>query len=422
MSPWKPRFCLSTLTRASCAALLGLLVAAHAVPRALAEDKARWSATWTASPQAILAAEAGLEPGVPTTLADQTVRQTLHVSVGGRAVRIVVSNAHGKAPLVIGEARVARTDAGPTIVPSSDRPLTFGGETRVVIPPGAPAISDPVELAVPALSDLSVSIYVPEATPIDTFHWSGQQTGYLAQGNVTSAISIAPDATFTPRLFVSAVLSAGGGSGRVVAAFGDSITDGSSASLDLNQRWPDRLGERLAPHRVGAINAGISGNQLLKDGMGANAVARFERDVLSQPGVESVIVLIGINDIGGFESTTVPTASELIAGYRQLIAQAHSHDIRILGGTITPFEGALEDFVEGYYTPEKEQVRTLVNEWIRTSGEFDAVVDFDLALRDPEHPTRLNAAFDSGDKLHPNDAGYRAMADAIDLSSLLRRR
>jgi lysophospholipase L1-like esterase len=422
MAPWKPGFRLSTLTRITCSALLALLVGAHAVTHALADDKARWAATWAASPQAILIAEAGLEPGVPTSLADQTVRQTLHMSVGGRAVRIVVSNAYGKAPLIIGEARVARTDAGPAIVQGSDRPLTFGGETRVVIPPGAPAISDPVELDVPALSDLSVSVYVPEATPIDTFHWSGQQTGYLAKGNVTPATSIAPDATFTPRLFVSAVLSTGGGPRRVVAAFGDSITDGSSASLDLNQRWPDRLAERLAPHRIGAINSGISGNQLLKDGMGANAVARFERDVLSQPGVESVIVLIGINDIGGLESTTVPTAGELIAGYRQLIAQAHSRGVRILGATITPFEGALEGFVEGYYTPEKEQVRTLVNAWIRTSGEFDAVVDFDLALRDPEHPTRIDGAFDSGDKLHPNDAGYRAMADSIDLSSLLRRR
>lgn len=408
---------LSALTRS---ALLALLIAAHAAPHALADD--RWTASWTASPQVILAAQEGLEPGVPSSLADQTVRQTLRVSLGGRAVRIVLTNAYGKAPLVIGEARVARTGSGPTIVQGSDRALTFGGETRVVIPPGAPAISDPVELDVPALSDLSVSVYVPEATPIDTFHWSGQQTGYFAKGNVTGATTVAADSTFTARVFVSAVLSSGSGSHRVVAAFGDSITDGSSVTVDSNQRWPDILAERLAPHRVGAINAGISGNQLLTDGMGANAVARFERDVLSQPGVEAAIVLIGINDIGAFMTMKVPSASELIAGYRQLIAQAHSRGVRIFGATITPFEGALEGFADGFFTPEKEAVRTQVNEWIRTGGELDGFVDFDIVLRDPEHPTQILAAYDSGDKLHPNDAGYRAMGEAIELAPLLRRR
>ena len=406
---------LSTLRRS---ALLTLLIAAHTAPQAQADDK--WAAAWTASPQVILAAQEGLEPGVPSSLADQTVRQTLRVSLGGRAVRIVLTNAYGKAPLVIGEAHIARTESGPTIIQGSDRTLTFGGETHVVIPPGAPAISDPVELDVPALSDLSVSIYVPDATPIETFHWSGQQTGYLAKGNSTGAATLTADSTFTPRLFVSAVLS--NGSRRVVAAFGDSITDGSSVTIDSNQRWPDILSERLAPHRVGAINAGISGNQLLTDGMGANAVARFERDVLSQPGVEAVIVLIGINDIGAFMTMKVPSAGELIAGYRQLIAQAHSRGVRIFGATITPFEGALEGFADGFFTPEKEAVRAQVNEWIRTGGELDGFVDFDAAVRDPEHPARILAAYDSGDKLHPNDAGYRAMGEAIELAPLLRRR
>ena len=408
---------ISTLTKVG---LLAVLVAAHAAPEAQAD--ARWTASWTASPQVILTAENGFEVELPASLADQTVRQTLRLSLGGRAVRIVLTNAYGKAPLVIGEARVARAESGPSIVQGSDRALTFGGETRVVIPPGAPAISDPVELDLPALSDLSVSIYVPDATPIDTFHWSGQQTGYLAKGNVTAATTIAADATITARLFVSAVLSAGSGSRRVVAAFGDSITDGSSVTVDSNQRWPDILSERLAPYRVGTINAGISGNQLLSDGMGANAVARFERDVLSQPGVEAAIVLIGINDIGAFWTMKVPSAGDLIAGYRQLIAQAHSRGVRIFGATITPFEGALEGFADDFFTPEKEVVRTQVNEWIRTGGELDGFVDFDVAVRDPEHPTQILAAYDSGDKLHPNDAGYRAMAEAVELAPLLRRR
>jgi lysophospholipase L1-like esterase len=267
-----------------------------------------------------------------------------------------------------------------------------------------------------------VSVYVPKQTPTETFHWTGQQTGYIAQGNLTSATTIAADATFTPRLFVSAVLAASSRGRRVVAAFGDSITDGSSISVDGNQRWPDILSERLAPHRVGVINAGISGNQLLSDGMGVNALARFERDVLSQPGVEAVIVLIGVNDIGGFFTMKVPSAAELIAGYRQLIAQAHSQGVRIFAGTLTPFEGALEGVADDYYTPEKEAIRGQVNEWIRTSDELDGFVDFDLALRDPERPTQMLAAYDSGDKLHPNDAGYRAMGEAIELGSLLRRR
>lgn len=411
----------STLRRVAYLAVVYALIA-HFEPRAAAHDRSHWAATWTASPQAILEAQGGLDPGVPGTLTDQTVRQILHVSVGGHALRIELSNAYGTAPLHIGEARIARTASGASIVQGSDRPLTFGGETQVTIPPGAPAISDPVELDIAALSDLTVSIYIPETTPTATFHWTGQQTGYLTSGNCTSTVSLNAGSTFTARLFVSAVLVANVAA-RSVAAFGDSITDGSSSSLDRNQRWPDLLAKRTAPHRVGVVNAGISGNQLLLDGMGDSGIARFERDVLSQPGVEAAIVLLGINDIGGLQAdASPPTANELIAGYRQLIAQAHSRGVRVLAGTLTPFEGALEGLADGYYTPEKERVRSSVNAWIRSSGEFDAVVDFDEALRDPEHPARIDAAYDSGDGLHPNDAGYQAMADAVNLHELLSRR
>jgi lysophospholipase L1-like esterase len=231
---------------------------------------------------------------------------------------------------------------------------------------------------------------------------------------------------FTPRLFLSAVLVAGSASASTVVAFGDSITDGASASVDGNQRWPDLLARRLAPYRVGAVNAGISGNQLLQEvsALGNNGVARFERDALSRPGVKAVIVLIGINDIGngGFEGLGLPTPGALIAGYRQLIAQARCRGIRILGGTLTPYEDALKGVVKDYYTPEKALVWSSVNDWIRSSGEFDDVVDFDKALRDPEQPTRLLPAYDSGDRLHPNDAGDRALAEAVDLTSLLHTR
>lgn len=404
----------SVLPRFARWALAAALFSAHALPPAGAQDHA-WTATWTASPQPLFGPEAGLEPGIPSSLADQTVRQILHVSVASPALRIVLSNTYGEAPLIVGEARVARADSGVAIVAGSDRAVSFGRETRIVIPPGASVTSDPIALEVPALSDLTVSIYIPESTPLGTFHWSGGQTSYVASGNVTAATSFEPSATLTPRLLVSAVLSSA--NTPSVAAFGDSITDGSSVTLNSNQRWPDLLAARLAPQNIGTINAGISGNQLLSDGLGVNAIARFERDVLSQPGVASVIVLLGINDIGGSQSTTPIAPAALIAGYRQLIAQAHTHGVRILGATITPFEHAYEE--SGYYTPEKEQIRTTVNTWIREGGELDGVVDFDLALRDPEHPTSILPAYDSGDHLHPSDAGYRAMADAVDLTTLL---
>lgn len=238
----------STLARVANLVVVFALVA-HFGPRAAAQDRCRWTATWTASPQAIMEAQEGLDPGVPSTLADQTVRQVVHVSVGGHAVRVELSNAYGTTPLIIGEARIARTASGASIVEGSDRPLTFGGETQITIPPGAPAFSDPVELDVSALSDLTVSVYVPKETKVETFHWTGQQTGYLTSGNTTSTVDLTAATTFTPRLFVSAVLVANRAA-RSIAAFGDSITDGSSASLDLNQRWPDLLAERLAPHHV----------------------------------------------------------------------------------------------------------------------------------------------------------------------------
>jgi lysophospholipase L1-like esterase len=412
---------LSSSTRGLyCAAML-TLYAALATPHALADDRGtRWTTTWTASPQPMMTAEAGVDPGAPASLAAQTVRQVVRVSTGGHAVRIVLSNAYAQTPLHIGEAHIARTAQGSAIIAGTDRPLTFGGQTHAVIPAGAPLVSDPVELTVPALSDLTVSIYIPEPTQLAAFHWTGQQTGYLAAGNVTAATELAADSTFTARLFVSAVLSASHGPARTVAAIGDSITDGSSASIDRNQRWPDLLAERLAPYRVGTINAGISGNQLLQSGMGDNVVARFERDVLAQPGVETAIVAIGINDIGAFQTGIVPSAADLIAGFRQLLAQAESRGVHVVAATIGPFEGALEGVFDDYYTPEKDLVRGEVNAWLRSSDELAAVVDFDLALRDPEHPTRLLPAYDSGDHLHPNDAGYRAMAEAVDLRSLLR--
>jgi lysophospholipase L1-like esterase len=323
---------------------------------------------------------------------------------------------------VIGAARVGFAGQGPSIVAGSDHALTFGGKASVTVPPGAPALSDPVDMDVLALTDLSVSLYFPASTPVDTFHWTGIQTAYIASGDVSAAPSFTPSATTTSRLFLSDVWVEGSSTARVLVAFGDSITDGYTSTVDQNRRWPDLLAQRLRGHAA-VINAGISANRLLVEGVGTNALARFERDALGRPGVESAIVLIGINDIGGFGPVPPPPLADLLTGYRQLIAQARSRGVRIIGATLTPFENALAGTPgEGYYTPEKEGIRSAVNDWIRHGGEFDAVIDFDAAVRDPSQPTRLLPSYDSGDHLHPNDAGYRAMAAAVELRVLFRGR
>jgi lysophospholipase L1-like esterase len=353
------------------------------------------------------------------------VRQVARVSIGGSRVRIVLSNAYGTRPLKIGAADIARSGKDASIVPGSNRVLTFGGKTTVVIPPGAPMLSDPVDLDVAALSHLAVSLYLPDPTAPATFHWDARQTAYVGAGNQTAATSLKVDSTLTTRVFLAAIQVEAAPGTRTVVAFGDSITDGDGATMDADARWPDFLAQRLALRDVAALNAGISGARVLRDKMGVNALARFQRDVLAQPGIRTVIALMGINDIAwkdtplalSDESTTV---QDLIAGYQQLIARAHACGVRIIGATLTPFEGALDDTpMRDYYSANKERIRQQVNDWIRHSGAFDAVIDFDAILRDPTHPTRLLPAYDSGDHLHPGDAGNRVMAKAINLHVLL---
>ncbi|MGH8261713.1 MAG: SGNH/GDSL hydrolase family protein, partial [Steroidobacteraceae bacterium] len=307
------------------------------------------------------------------------------------------------------------------------------GQSSFVVPPGAPVLSDPVDLTVPDEGDLVVSLYLPNATRIETMHSTGGQTGYSSSaGDFTAAADMPVASTTQSRLFLSEVDVVPQAPVGVIIAYGDSITDGAASTPDTNHRWPDFLFDRLHAAAHGGpvpavVNEGISGNQLLRDLMGVSALARFDRDVLAVPGAREVIVLIGINDIGTpgsrfgggkpiLAASQEPTLGSLIAGYRQLIARAHEHGIRIIGATLTPFEGT----ANGYYTPRKEKLREAVNRWIRTSGAFDGVIDFDAAVRDPKDRLRMRASENSGDHLHPNDAGYRAMADAIDLS-LLRR-
>ncbi|MGJ7901923.1 SGNH/GDSL hydrolase family protein [Lysobacter sp. 1R34A] len=414
---------LSFLRKPLTAAALAVVLIA---PAAHAADGGRWVGTWSASPQPTWAPGFILPNGAPTELREQTLRQVARVSVGGSRVRIELSNAYGDRPITIGAAHIARSAGGAGIESGSDRALSFGGQASVTILPGAPALSDPVELEVAALGEVAVSLYLPQATPLDSFHWEGRQDAYLVAGNRVADANLAQGQVLQTRPYLSGIIVDAPRPTRSVIALGDSITDGAGSTANRNQRWPDLLAARLAPRDVAVLNAGISGGQLLNDGMGVSALARFERDVLGRK-ADAAIVLLGINDIAWPGSSFEPrreamSAERLIAGYRQLIARARTQSLRIVGATLTPFEGALEGSpIHGYYHRDKDRVRQAVNEWIRSSGEFDAVVDFDAVVRDPRHPTRFLPAYDSGDHLHPGDAGYRAMAAAVDEALLFGR-
>jgi lysophospholipase L1-like esterase len=410
-------------------AIVALTFAAGPPPaRAQGSDAGEWVATWATSPQPWWDADFFVPIQVPRSLRDQTVRQIARVSLGGSRVRVEFSNEYGQDPLVIGAAHVALAGDGAAILPGSDRPLTFGGEASVTVPPGAPVLSDPVDLEVPPLGRLAVSLYLPEITPTSTFHWEGVQTGYISgPGSFAGAAEFEAAQTITSRIFLSEILVDAPPDARAVVTFGDSITDGATSTVDANRRWPDFLAERLveADARVAVINQGISGARVLRDRMGDNALARFDRDVLSHAYADTVVLMMGINDIGWPGTLLVPkdepapSADDIIAGYRQLIARAHAHDMRIIGATLTPFEDTFRgNPLFGYYDEEKEAKRQAVNEWIRTSGAFDGVIDFDAITRDPSDPKHIRAEFDSGDHLHPQDTGYEAMADSIDLELL----
>jgi lysophospholipase L1-like esterase len=392
-----------------------------ALPSAQADDRERgrqWLGTWTASPQPT---ELPAIAATPAEFSNQTIRQIVHTSIGGNVVRVRLSNEFGKAPLVIGEVRIAQQLAGASIVPGTDRPLTFGGQRSITIPAGAPALSDPVELHVPALTNMVVSLYLPETTPATTFHSLGVQTTYVSMaGNHSAAITSPVASTTTSWFFLSGVSVLASKRSAAVVTLGDSITDGFGATVDANSRWPNVLAARLqarpSTRHIAVQNHGISGNRTLYDFIGQNAQARLDRDVLNAPGAKWVILLEGINNIGlpgafGRPDEQV-SADHIIAGHRQLIARVHERGLKIYGATLTPFEGTT---FPGYFSAAGEAKRQAVNAWIRGSGEFDAVIDFDRVLRDPSQPARMLPAYDLGDHLHPNDAGYRAMAEAIDL-------
>lgn len=357
--------------------------------------------------------------------ADQTVREIVHISIGGSQIRIRLSNAYGKEPLEIGAVHVAVHAEGSGIALNSDHVAVFSGRARVTIPPDALALSDPIALPVAPLSDLVISIYLPNHVVGSGIHYAAQQTTYVASGDVTGAMDLPAATTLTSWVFLTGVDVLEPKASALVA-FGDSITDGYASTNDANHRWPNYLAARLLsaskPELVAVLDEGIGGNRILHDpntniAFGVNGLARFDRDVLAQPGVKYVIVLEGINDLGHAGPDTFPaeqvSAEDIIAGLKQLISRAHEKGLKVYGGTLTPFAGTA---FGGYFSEDKEGKRKAVNEWIRTSHSFDAVIDFDKTVQDPARPDHIAAPFDSGDHLHPNDAGYKGMADSIDLN------
>jgi lysophospholipase L1-like esterase len=387
-----------------------------------------WIDTWSASPQPVWEPDFFAPVGIPRALRNQTIRQVARVSLGGEQVRVELSNEYGAQPLAIGAAHVALAGENGAIVPGSDRALTFGGRPSITVPPGAPVLSDPVDLKVADLGSLAVSLFLPEITPTTTWHNDARQTAWISgEGDFTAAERFEPAQTVTSRIFLSGITVDAEEGDRAVVLFGDSITDGDGATLDANHRWPDILAERLdaAGAEVAVLNEGISGARILRDRMGDNALARFDRDVLSHPHVGTVVLMMGINDVGWPDTLLVPkgelapSAEDVIAGYEQLIARAHAQGLRIIGATLTPFAETFQGTpLYGYYSEEKEAKRAALNEWIRTSGQFDGVIDFDAVTRNPDNPKHIRAEYDKGDHLHPNDAGYRAMAESVDLKLL----
>jgi lysophospholipase L1-like esterase len=353
------------------------------------------------------------------------VRQIFHLSVGGPQLRVRLSNAFGTAPLRIDSVHIARplSPSSDEVDPTTDRALSFAGNADLVIPAGAEYTSDPIEFSTTALSNVAISLHLPEPPSQQTGHPGSRATSYLVHGNVVFAAKLSNATKVDHWYQVAGIDVTGSAESASIVALGDSITDGHASTTNGNDRWTDDLAERLqgsqATKSIAVLNAGIGGNHLLVDGLGPNAPARFNRDVLAQTGVHYVVILEGLNDLGGLtragevpDAAHVALVAKIVAAYQQMILQAHAHGLAVIGGTITPYAGS-----EYYHPTARDELdRQAVNAWIRAPGHFDAVVDFDRMLRDPSHPDHLLPNYDSGDHLHPSPAGYRAMANAVPLS------
>src|SRR5579862_1366886 len=388
---------------------------------------AEWITSWAASPMS--ANPPPLFGPLPYSLHNQTLRQVLHLSAGGSRMRVRFTNEFGSAPLKIGAATITRIKPDGSLDRGGTRKLTFSGRSSTIVPAGAPLLSDPIELPVKALADVSLSIYFPEDTGPCTCHQMAIQDGFVSAAGDFTAADFPAAQTVQSRGFISGV-EVDVPRGKTIVVLGDSISDGMGSTPNANRRWPDVLARRLNTGTAawGIANEGISGNRVLEDGAGYSALARLDRDVLALPGVGYVIVFLGVNDLGiSYGKITLPTsdpnappqvvpapanlatAATMIAGYRQIIARVHARGAKVFGATIAPYEGAM------YWSAQGEAIRVTINEWIRHGREFDAVLDFDAAFRDPDRPTRMAEAMQMGDHLHGNDAGYRTVADSIDL-------
>jgi lysophospholipase L1-like esterase len=372
-----------------------------------------WVGTWTTAPA----------PAEGAAFSNHTLRMNVRASIGGDTLRVRLSNAHGSRPLAVGAARVGLHDRGPGIVPGSDRRLTFGGAETATIAAGALLVSDPVSLPLPPLGDLAISVHLPGDLPTG-FGITGRysrQTNYISPpGDFTATVAMPVGKLTDDWYFVCGVdVLASPDTGGIVA-LGDSLTDANISTIDAFCRWPDQLSRRLQARGggrpMGVMNQGLGGNRILHDVRGNSGLRRFDRDVLAQPGVTHAIVMLGTNDLRNrwARPEEEVTAEQMIAGLKQLAVRARTRGIEIFGATLTPYEN--ETFLPGAWTPEREDRRQAVNAWIRDGEAFDAVIDFDEALRDPAHPARMLPIYDCGDHLHPSDLGYNAMGDTIDLA------
>ena len=376
-------------------------------------DTAHWVGTWTAAPA----------PAEGAAFSNHTLRMIPRVSIGGSRLRVRISNAYGVRPLTIGTGYVGLRSAGPAAVPGSNRRLSFGGETGATIAAGAFVVSDPVELDFAALSDLAVSVHLPQDLPV-SFGLTGRyarQTNYVSPPGDFAAEDVMPVGRLTDDwYFVCGVDVVAPRQAGAVVAVGDSLTDANISTHDGHHSWPAQLARRLVSRQGGrplaVMNQGLGGNRILHDIRGDSGLRRFDRDVLAQPGVTHTVIMLGTNDLrnrpGKAEEEV--TAPQMIAGLKQFAVRGQARGIKVIIGTLTPFEN--ETFLPGAWNPRREAVRQAVNEWLRKTDDFDAIVDFDQALRDPDHPTRMLPVYDCGDHLHPSDLGYRTMGDAIDLS------
>ncbi|MBL4580225.1 MAG: SGNH/GDSL hydrolase family protein [Gammaproteobacteria bacterium] len=391
-----------------------LLTALASNPFTFAQEQndPRWVTTWSASPSTLPG-----EDDPDNSPLGQTLRLIVHSSVGGSSVRIRLSNAHGNQAITIGAASIALQSSGSSIQPSTSKPLEFAGQSWVSIPKGAIVFSDPLNYDLPEMTNLSVSLYLPEDSGFLTAHALSNQTNYVSSdSDQTSSMDLSNRTETAAWPLLTAIDVINSNSFSAVVVVGDSITDGWGSTLSANQRWPNHFTRRLfadsSARKYAIVNAGISGNRVTSEGnslFGQNLQARFERDVLALSNVTHIVLMEGINDIGMSPSGDLISAAEVIAGYRQVIARAHAHGIQVIGATLTPYEGA------AYFTAEGELVRQNINAFIRSGGEFDGVIDFEKALQDPANPSRILTEFTT-DHLHPNDAGYAAMANIIEIA------